>query len=103
MLLSLCLALTGCASILVPDSTPLTQAQINPLGAPTISRGGYRYESLTSARDMDDWLILVALSGVLDWPGPDGGCLASPGGRLGGVAGAGGSLSSPVPARNRVT
>lgn len=61
--LLLSLALAGCASILVPDSTPLTPALINPPDAPTISQGGYRYESLTSDRDMDDWLILVALSG----------------------------------------
>lgn len=59
----LALLLAGCASILVPDSTPLSAEQLNDTDRLTISKGGYRYGSIKDDKDQADWLILVALSG----------------------------------------
>jgi len=63
LFLPLFIALSACASVLVPDSTPLSPSQLNPPGAPTISQGGYRHGALAGDHDEDDWIILIALSG----------------------------------------
>jgi NTE family protein len=58
-----CLVMAGCASVLVPDSTALTPAQLRPPGSDTVSEGGYRYGAIASNADNPEWLILVAMSG----------------------------------------
>ncbi len=57
------LLLTGCASLIVADTTPLSPDQLNPPGSATISRDGYRLDALATAEDTPDLLVLVAISG----------------------------------------
>ena len=57
------LLLAGCASLTVPDTTPLSPAQLSPPGSEAISTGGYRLTSMAAAQDSPDLMVLVALSG----------------------------------------
>lgn len=57
------LAATGCASLLVADTTPLPRDRLEPLGAERISHGGYRADALPPPVDAPDLLVLVAFSG----------------------------------------
>ena len=40
------LLLAGCASLTVPDTRPLSPAQLSPPGSESISTGGYRLTSM---------------------------------------------------------
>lgn len=60
---SLALLLSGCASLILDDTTPLSQSQLNPPGAETISNGGYRLDALATSPDTPDLLVLLAFSG----------------------------------------
>jgi len=60
---TMALSVSGCASVLVPDSTPLAEARILPPGSATISSGGYRHSNLSRPTDPDDRLIILAMSG----------------------------------------
>jgi len=55
--------LVGCASLRVADTQPLTAAQLEPVGAEAISKGGYRLASLSASHQLPDLLVLVAMSG----------------------------------------
>ncbi len=61
--LLLLLLLGGCVSFVVPDTTALAPAQLNPPDSPTISQGGYRLGNLDTSDDTPDLLVLVAFSG----------------------------------------
>ena len=61
--LLLLLTLSACASLRVADTQPLSQAELEPLGAEHISKVGYRLESLPTDPEAPDLLILVAISG----------------------------------------
>ena len=61
--LAAALALTGCASFHVADSTPLPESKLEPIGAEYISRGGYRIDALRVSPDAPDLVVLVAFSG----------------------------------------
>lgn len=63
LVLSVCLFASGCASVLVPDSTPLPQSRMLPPGSTNISTDGYRYTTLYKTGDNDDRLIILAMSG----------------------------------------
>ena len=62
-LIGVVLALCGCASFTVTDTKPLTQAELAPPGAPTISEGGYRLTALPPHPEAPDLVVLVAMSG----------------------------------------
>lgn len=55
--------LAGCASFKVVDTQPLTAAQLEPPGAESISKGGYRLANLKASHQLPDLLVLVAMSG----------------------------------------
>ena len=57
------LLLAGCASLTVPDTTPLSPAQLSRPGSEAISTGGYRLTSMAAAQDSPDLMVLIALSG----------------------------------------
>jgi NTE family protein len=61
--LAVALLLAACASLTVPDTKPLSPAQLNPPGSEAISSGGYRLTSMEAARDSPDLMVLIALSG----------------------------------------
>jgi NTE family protein len=61
--LTAALALTGCASFRVADSTPLPESKLEPIGAERISRGGYRLDTLPATTEAPDLAVLVAFSG----------------------------------------
>jgi len=63
ILASAALLLAGCAALTVPDTRPLSPAQLSPPGSEAISTGGYRLTSMAAAPDSPDLLVLVALSG----------------------------------------
>lgn len=55
--------LPGCASFRVADTQPLISTQLEPPGAESISKGGYRLASLSAPNSLPDLLVLVAMSG----------------------------------------
>jgi NTE family protein len=61
-LILLVLLTTACASFRISDTQPLPRADLEPAGAPRISHGGYRLDSLPPS-DAPDLLVLVAISG----------------------------------------
>ena len=62
-LLLVAMLLSGCASLIVADTTPLAPSQMAPLGSESISTGGLRLSALTTAKATPDLLVLVAISG----------------------------------------
>ncbi len=54
---------SGCASLVVTDTTPLAQSRLQPPGSERISRGGYSLDTLGVSPDTPDLLVLVAMSG----------------------------------------
>lgn len=62
-LLLVAILLSGCASLVVADTTPLAPSQMAPLGSESISTGGFRLSALTAAEATPDLLVLVAISG----------------------------------------
>ncbi len=62
-LLRVAILLSGCASLVVADTTPLAPSQMAPLGSESISTGGFRLSALTTAEATPDLLVLVAISG----------------------------------------
>ena len=61
--LALALLAGGCASWLVPDTTPLPPDRLAPMDSFRISNGGYRLNALPPAPDTPDMLVIVAISG----------------------------------------
>ena len=59
------LLIAGCVSLTVPDTKPLPEAKLEPLGSQgTISQGGYRVDlSITPGEAAPDFLVLTAMSG----------------------------------------
>ena len=57
------LVLTACASFQVADTVALQPDQLEPPGAETISRGGYRLASFPGSPDAEDLRVTVAMSG----------------------------------------
>ncbi len=63
IVLLMAVLLTGCASLIVADTKPLSPTQLNPPGSETISRGGMRLTAMSTAKATPDLLVLVAISG----------------------------------------
>ena len=63
LLAMLVAALTACASMTVVDTQPLSATQLEPLGANSISKDGYRLASLGVSQQLPDLFVLVAMSG----------------------------------------
>ncbi len=61
--LAVALTTSGCASFLVTDAQKLSPAQLEPVGADTISRGGYRFGQFPISPDAPDLFAMVAISG----------------------------------------
>src|SRR5690242_18681770 len=57
------LAVSGCASFIVPDTKPLTQADLSPPGSFSLSQAGYRLPTMPPHAEAPDLLALVAMSG----------------------------------------
>ena len=55
--------MAGCASFQVVDTKPLPADKLEPPGAETISRDGYRLAAMTASERTPDLLVLVAMSG----------------------------------------
>ncbi len=60
---ALALCTSGCASWLVPETTPLPPDRLEPVGSFRISHGGYRLGALPASPDTPDMLVIVAISG----------------------------------------
>ena len=63
ILAAVALLLAACASLTVPDTTPLAPARLSPPGSEAISSGGYRLTSMPVSQDLPDLMVLIALSG----------------------------------------
>jgi NTE family protein len=63
MLALACLAVAGCASLVVTDTKPLPAARLLPPGSETISGAGYRLSDLPPSKATPDLLVVVAMSG----------------------------------------
>ena len=61
--MALALCTSGCASWLLPDTTPLPPDRLEPVGSFRISHGGYRLGALPASPDTPDMLVIVAISG----------------------------------------
>ncbi len=59
----LSLAISGCASLIVTDTTPLPASRLQPPGSERISRDGYSLDTVTASPDSPDLLVIVAMSG----------------------------------------
>lgn len=62
-LLLLSLTISGCASLVVTDTTPLPASRLEPPGSERISRGGYSLDTVAASPDTPDLLVIVAMSG----------------------------------------
>ena len=61
--LLLSVTVSGCASLIVADTTPLPPARLQPPGSERISKGGYSLDTIAASPDTPDLLVIVAMSG----------------------------------------